>query len=314
DNQKSSEALYDYQVAFRIPARKLIEKGKMHPQAWDIRLTESDGQRMLCHWLENEPYAEELIGWVKIPYIPPYAKKKVFLYYGNPKAPPSADGACTFESFDDFLGESLDQEKWEIHGNGQLKIQDSQAHFNGEEADILIRSQASFSMPIISEMKVLSCTGKYLAMALLKDQTETPIWEGYTLGLDEPRDWMTLALNQSDFTPCGGYDYQPMRIRGKITEEHLGIWSLSWITRNSIFADLGGTQIIEPNAIWVIDQLDICLGVLACNLGRAFSGQLRVDWVRLRKFALNPPDTFLGEEKVNPDIPGLLDYGGHWNG
>lgn len=307
DNRQSVETLQDYQINIPLNARRLIEQGKLHPKAQDLRVFDSDGQTELCYWIEGEIFENEIILWLRIPEILAQSRKTVYLAYGNKDAPLVDYQNCTFLYFDDFNGQVLDEEKWQRQGNGEIQIQESCITFKGEEADILLRSRQSFELPLITEMKVTQCKGKYLALALIKDAYPAAFWEGYTMGLDQNSSAMELVLNQSDTRPCGGYNFNPTRVNAKYSEEHEGIWSLSWIIRNAIFAHWPGGDFIEPNAVWQIGDLNIVLGVLACNMGQAMGGELSVDWIRVRKLAAQPPSTSTDSEQVNTKI-GAIEY------
>ena len=307
NHTESAEALEDYQVNFEINTRKLIEKGKLSPTGQDLRIYDPEINTFLCYWLEDEVFEQKTKIWFRVPQLSPNSRKKVMLCYGNPNAQKVNYEDCTFQFFDDFAGSSLDYNKWEPIGNGNYKIQNSQITFDGNGADIIIRSTQQFEMPLITEMKVTDTQGRYLALSLIKSERIPYVWEGYTMALNKDRQHMELMLTQSELSSCGAYNIYPTGIKGKLSEENRGIWSLSWITRNTIFANWPGGDLLEPNAVWVIQKLDIIMGVLACDMGSAFSGKLSVDWVRVRKLASNPPELILGTENINPNI-GVIKY------
>ncbi|NJO01805.1 MAG: hypothetical protein HC880_09050 [Bacteroidia bacterium] len=118
---------------------------------------------------------------------------------------------------------------------------------------------------------------------------------------------MELASTQSETSPCGGYHHSPTGVKAKIAEDHTGTWSLSWVTRNTISAQGAGQDFLEANIFWEIATLDLALGVLACNLGQSFWGNLVVDWVRIRKLAVWPPSVLSHPEQDNSRL-GELRY------
>ncbi|MDX2305765.1 MAG: DUF2341 domain-containing protein [Microscillaceae bacterium] len=307
DHQASTELLEDYQIFVEMNTLQLIEEGKLSPSGRDLRIFDPETKHFLCYWLENEIFSSNTKIWFRVPQLLPKSRKKIYLCYGNPDAQKVDYQSCTFQFFDDFVGNTLDEEKWEAVGNGTFRIQNGLIAFEGLGTDILIRSTQHFEMPLITEMKVTDSQGKYLALALIKSEPLPYIWEGYTLGLDEGKNKIELMLTQSELSSCGAYNIYPTGIRGKLSENNIGIWSLSWITRNTIFANWPGGDLLEPNAIWSIQQLDIVLGVLACDMGSTFQGKLTVDWVRVRKLAANPPALTLGIENSNPKI-GTINY------
>ena len=307
NHHTNAEELDNYQVSFEINTQKLIETNKLSPTGHDLRIYDPESHTFLCYWLENEVFEQKTKIWFRIPKLLPNTKKRVLLCYGNPQAKVINYENCTFQFFDDFTGNTLNYEKWEPMGNGNYKIQNSQIIFEGDGADIIIRSTQRFEMPLITEMKVTDSQGKYLALALIKSDKTPYIWEGYTMALNQDKQHMELALTQSELSSCGAYTIYPTGIKGKLSEENTGIWSLSWITRNTIFASWPGGDLLEPNSVWVIQDLDIILGVLACDMGETFSGNLSVDWIRVRKLAVNPPQLILGTENISPKI-GVIKY------
>jgi Domain of unknown function (DUF2341) len=303
DGSGASESVADAQVELKFSMIEWIKKGKMHPTGRDLRICDEDGISLLCFWVENEVFADTTKIWVKVPELRAFSKKRIFIYFGNPKAEAQANAECTFLAFDDFNQADLDTAKWEQLGTGQIQIYSGKAHLQANEADIAIRSRESFAMPIIVEMNVVESVGKYMALALIKDIGTNVFWEGYTMSLNQSQARMELNLTQTEVSPCGAYDVLPTFVRAKPAQKTTGIWSLAWITRNTIMAHWAGGDLLEPNSIWKIQQLNVVLGVLACNTNQAFAGKLVVDWVRIRKFLQNPPMVHLDITESNPSIP-----------
>ena len=78
----------------------------------DLRFTDSDGVTLLPYWIEKwNPRGTSII-WVKVPKIPANGEKKIYLYYGNPKATSRSNGGEVFEFFDDF--QKLSTHTWGI--------------------------------------------------------------------------------------------------------------------------------------------------------------------------------------------------------
>jgi hypothetical protein len=68
----------------------------------DVRVTLADGATAVPFWVERVTEAATTL-WVRVPSLP-VGDTKLWLYYGEPKAPSAADGAATFAFFDDFEG------------------------------------------------------------------------------------------------------------------------------------------------------------------------------------------------------------------
>ena len=68
------------------------------PKGDDVRFVAEDDKTPLAFHIESfDPAAGIATIWVDIPQFPVGAAKKIWLYYGNKKAPPAADSASTFD-------------------------------------------------------------------------------------------------------------------------------------------------------------------------------------------------------------------------
>jgi hypothetical protein len=307
DNSQSNLQLTDYQIDINFNLQELIRQNKLHPSGKDLRILDQDGKTFLCFWLENEVFAPRTKIWCKVPQILAKKQHTIYILYGNPNAQTLDYQACTFPLFEDFNAPEIDEKKWQVYGNGNVELKDGIAYLSGNQTDITLISRADFEMPIIVEMKVVSSSGKYLAMALLKAENLPIFWEGYTLALNQTTAQMELALSQTEVSQCGAYAFEPTSVKAKLAEQTTGVWSLSWLFRNTIMADFNGTQLLEPNALWQIGKLKVALGVLACGMNGNYAGSLAVDWLRIRQVVGTPPALIWGSESHNPKI-GYLDY------
>lgn len=87
----------------------------------DLRFTLDDTTE-LAYWIEDNT-TDPVKVWVNVT-----GNGTVYLYYGNPSAPPASNGDATFEFFDDFEGDSLDTSKW-TSISGTYSVQDSYIRF-----------------------------------------------------------------------------------------------------------------------------------------------------------------------------------------
>jgi hypothetical protein len=82
----------------------------------DVRFTAADGQTILPHYLESVSGVSgqrEAVFWVKVPQIPA-GGVNLYLYYGNPEAEDRSSPEDVFYLYDDFRGDQLNQDKWDI--------------------------------------------------------------------------------------------------------------------------------------------------------------------------------------------------------
>jgi hypothetical protein len=80
----------------------------------DIRFTKSDGATLLDYWLESYDGGVAIF-WVEVDSIPASPDTAtIYIYYGKSDATTTSNGDNTFLFFDDFLGTSLDTNKWYV--------------------------------------------------------------------------------------------------------------------------------------------------------------------------------------------------------
>lgn len=107
----SGHPLTGYSVEVVVDTASLVSAGKLQGSGQDLRFTDASGKQLLPHWVESGiPSAQTRI-WVRLPDIPS-GKLTLDMYYDNPAASDSSDGAAVFELFDDFAGTTLDTSVW----------------------------------------------------------------------------------------------------------------------------------------------------------------------------------------------------------
>jgi len=104
--------------------------GKIRTDFKDIRFTSADAETVIPYYLEKiEGEAPSRIAafWIKIPQIPA-GGVNIYVYYDNSDAEDFSNPEEVFDFWDDFTGQEINSEKWEIYlgGNGECSISDSQ--------------------------------------------------------------------------------------------------------------------------------------------------------------------------------------------
>ncbi|MFH8038547.1 MAG: DUF2341 domain-containing protein [Candidatus Aenigmatarchaeota archaeon] len=99
NNTLNSNNLNNYQVLVTLNTQELISQNKMRSDCGDIRFTDSDGTTLLNYWLESGCNSTSTKLWVKVPSIPASSTKTIYVYYGNPSATSTSNGAATFLVF-----------------------------------------------------------------------------------------------------------------------------------------------------------------------------------------------------------------------
>jgi flagellin-like protein len=98
----------------------------------DLRFTDSGGHTSIPYWIESyDPpnYAEV---WVNVPIIPASSTETIYMYYGNPAAPPESNPDDTFDLFLNFTqngvithggtSQDVDSTQWEIIDDHTLRM------------------------------------------------------------------------------------------------------------------------------------------------------------------------------------------------
>jgi hypothetical protein len=78
--------------------------GKCRTDFGDIRFTASDGTTQLNYWLQSYTSGNVATFWVQITDSLTGASSTIYLYYGNPSATTTSNGAAVWTLFDDFEG------------------------------------------------------------------------------------------------------------------------------------------------------------------------------------------------------------------
>ncbi|RLI65362.1 MAG: hypothetical protein DRO67_02780, partial [Candidatus Asgardarchaeum californiense] len=104
--------LTNYQIKLHLTG-SLFQN--IYGQGDDIRFTNADGTIEYSYWIEefntgSNPYCDV---WVKIDSLSQGAND-IYVYYGNPGAQSKTSGKDTFIFFEDFSGNSLDRNLWDV--------------------------------------------------------------------------------------------------------------------------------------------------------------------------------------------------------
>jgi len=93
--------LTGYQVLVTLDTMALISSGQVRGDGSDLRFVEGEGEE-LPYWIESGLNTRKTRIWVRVPNIPARGRRRIYLYYGNPKAGARSDGDLTFEFYTSF--------------------------------------------------------------------------------------------------------------------------------------------------------------------------------------------------------------------
>ena len=90
----------------------------------DVRFTASDQTTLLDYWMESKTDNDNAVFWVEVSDNLSAGNVTIYIYYGNATATTTSNGDNTFLFFDDFLGTSLDTNKWieDVYGTGNVTV------------------------------------------------------------------------------------------------------------------------------------------------------------------------------------------------
>jgi hypothetical protein len=132
----------------------------------DLRF--SSGDRTLNYWIETwDPENEDALIWVRLQSLSANQTVKVLMRYGNPGAEAVSSGEKTFDFFDDFEGNNLNELDWnaESAGGGLVEVKNGICNVSAPKVHAydssMIYSKKSFeinSMFVVKRMKVTTGT------------------------------------------------------------------------------------------------------------------------------------------------------------
>jgi hypothetical protein len=125
----------------------------------DVGFTDDDGVTLLDYWMESKVDGDYAVFWVKVKDDLSSSPATIYVYYGKNDANTNSNGDNTFLLFDDFLGGSLDINKWTsiIRGRGgSVSVANSEVTLNPSDNTISsasILSVATFTNDILIRIK-----------------------------------------------------------------------------------------------------------------------------------------------------------------
>lgn len=144
----------------------------------DIRFTDNDGDTLLDYWLEEKTDSSVAKFWVEVADNLNSGNVVIYVYYGNSGASSVSDGDDTFLFFDDFLGSSLDTDKWDELVSGYT-VEDGYLKLIGGGNRDEIRTDTFFNTDTIgvalhSNFKAVGSFGAYIHFCdmVIADKTD----------------------------------------------------------------------------------------------------------------------------------------------
>ncbi|MGI6278198.1 MAG: DUF2341 domain-containing protein [Patescibacteria group bacterium] len=289
----NGQNLTDFQVAITLDTASLITAGKMQDDCDDLRVTDKGGN-IIPHWIEeNNPGCNDANTkiWTKVPTVYDGTDATtVYVYYGNAQANNAENGDNVFEFFDDFGGNQINTNKWDIVDPIGFSI--NSGELRGTNNTGRIKSVDTFSGPIIQEVKARTVT------VATNGQTIGGFWDSSSDGfsfLNHPS--TDYIRNNSSWTALSGERVPRSNVP----------YSISFVaTASSVILTTTnlntGAQIYQNTFTNTVSNESIMLGRRADNntYGGGQSYDSYWDWIIVRQYAISEPTTSLDSEEISP--------------
>ena len=280
DNSASLQTLSNYQIKLGFDTRGLIAAGKLNISGSDIRLLDENGS-VLPYWIENETINQATTFlWIKVPTITAGSIKSIYLFYGNLSAAAFSNGVNTFELFDDFDGNSIDNAKWSSCGLGSINISNGKALVATADRYV-VYSNSAISGNVICEMDVEAFSGSGAFIGQYNNTAGN--YAGYSLFYQNESGSGSMRLRKTNTTSeCGNMSDQSPSTNVSPSNSIIGTWSLSWPSVGTQFIDWPGASV---HPLLRSDNTSIPSNNKKVFWGNAeFAGSVSIDWLRVRKY------------------------------
>jgi len=278
----------------------------------DLRFTNGSENDKLPYWIEEKSNGNWAIVWVKIDQNITTSNYTIYMYYGNPTATSESNGADTFDDFDDFLGTSLDTNKWSNLGDGgcgSVSVSNSIFECSGTPAHTYSKFGVKSNVSILDGGHILEAKTKVVSggdwvYALAEYQTDSR-WADIRYGAYGSPDkiwWKTDAgttgTNEVDGSEGGvvyttsGDNFGVWRIYQIYTTSSTGTYN--FVYANTDYSSIGtGSSSRTKSDIFTGNRY---ISLMGQSGGATLSYDFQVDWVRERKYTSTEPTTSIGAE------------------
>lgn len=286
NNLAGASALTDHQVLVTVNTQSLISSGKMRTDGGDIRfIADEKNCTQACYWIESGLNTPATRIWVKIPNVGAGMSSSIYMYYGNKSAMGVSDVRRVFLLFDTFDGNSIDAATWSSFGPSTATVSGGAISFGRNSTSRILRSNAAFTPPVITEMQVAEASGMWPNMVQLRSGT----WNGYGPVLGG-------SLIRIGWTrPCADNYSGTWEEQDRPAGPVAGLWSFVWSRNDNQQFTWPGGSVTTNYSAHPIGPVNVAFGILERQVR---SASLTVDWVRVRKHASPEPAISLGSEQM----------------
>jgi len=282
--------LTDYQILINV-----TYDSDMQLDFDDLRVRNVTSGEWVPYWIEDKVNGSWCKLWFNASYIPAssWLNDTYYLYYNNSTVSTTSDGDTTFIFFDHFEGTSLDINKWTIVGNPTITVNDSILTFQnaGSVAHWLYANYGGIGYNHRLETWArFSDNTQQNSIELSSDPTTDP-WQN-SLGI-----WTAWGeeihsgLSRTEGVNVVSQDFPTTTVgefkRYIIERNGVDDAMVYKIDTNEESVNISGTGLITGTAYAIIHGY----------YGHT-NGNIKLDWLFIRKYYSPDPTTILGAEEV----------------
>jgi len=287
DNSSNGESLTDYQISLTLNTQDLIALGKMNADGSDLRFG-GDCCNLYCHYIESGINTTSTKIWVKVPAITSNSFTGLYAFYGNPTASDASDPNCVFDLYDGFdnmvsFASGTCGSATSGVTNGILDV--------SWNSDYVLTSTSTFPQGTVytAEMDVTTASGNWPGLYWFKDSD--------TRGYGTLLGGTTVRISKSGSSSgyCQGHNWASIDYSAGLAT---GIWSSTWIATGNIIGDYPGAAMTSTDTEHPRNS-DLRVGIGGISGG---TGNMSVNWLRVRKYTAIEPPVLISTENVLPTI------------
>ena len=282
--------LTDYQIPINV-----TYDSDMKINFDDLRFTNEEENLSLDYWIEDKINSSWAYIWVEVDSIDTNNGTQAYMYYGNSGATSESNGTNTFLFFDDFLGNSLDTNKWGTVGTPSITISNSVLEYDNDATPEYIKSNpfnTSYNVAIRTYARdyTASIYPGVFGFGVVAGTTD----QNYIRKGEYTGDQYYLHSNDGSGGEGGGGS-------GIMTDNVYHIWSLTWLSGNiSLVKDENLEQSLTTNIPSV--NLFITIGRTTTSASSSNS-QGDFNWILVRKYTHPEPTYSIGSEETSNNPP-----------
>gem|GEM_PF-781552 len=290
----SSSALDDHQVKLNISY-----DSDMQTDFDDLRFVAGDDNTVLSYWVEKKTNGVSAVVWVRVKSLA-MGDTGIYMYYGNDVVPSASDGDATFQFFDSFDGDEIDEGKWTISGT----IGVSNGFASDDVKGSYLKSKQTINSPIIIDSYLKVNNPGMLGYAYTAGHFPGIMSAGvYVAGLRWYAESDSYDRYVDAVTTLG---WKPGENRGLVVGEIRNSWT---ILPSSQIHNASGVRNIS-NDIFEGATGNGTMVLFAKGTSEYYTADVDIDWVLARKYAAVEPVSVFGAEEGYGLV---LSSSGPWN-